>query len=265
MRTGSLSLDLLLDGYQPGMLYEFHGEEGSCKTTLALIGAAACQGNMLPVLLCTEPMDPRRAEMLGVDMSQALYTACPYVEDLARVVHRIRQPAFIVVDSLSLLISREENPSLYTGMERTSWCVRRMLKALQVVCAATGSVAVVTSQIRASPGVGIVTTAWRAVDEMCPYRLKLSRLTSYVPAIHATVLRDPNHFPGQRVSIPVGCTGLNHGTELLWLAMQFGIVQQRGSWYYFQEERLGQGRIEAATSILQYRDVLTQLLLGDPA
>jgi hypothetical protein len=260
-RTGSYTLDILLGGgYKPGHTYTFQGSEGAGKTALVLSSIAELQDVYLPLLISTEPLDLRWAESLGVNLEEMIHTTNPYIEDLEGIILRLQKPSVIVVDSLSMLTSHNEDVSLHTGMEDVSACIQYMFDTLWLHLRLYPSIVLLTCQLRGNDWTEGVTGEPK-VTKNTHYRFHLQRS---VGGVRVEAIQHADYPPGQFGTIPITEHGINSRLELFALALSLGIVQARGSWYYIQNQRLGHGVEEASTSLQDHREQVEYLLLGEP-
>jgi len=264
--SGSLALDLALGcgGHPRGRIIELYGPESAGKTTLALHAVAQAQrlGLGVAYIDAEHALDPSYASRIGCDIAE-LYLCQPdhgeqalgVVEDLAR------SGAFglVVVDSVAALTPKAEIDGAI-GDSHMGLHARLMSQAMRKitgVAAKGGTTLIFINQLRMKIGVLYgspeVTTGGVALKFYASVRLDVRRREAIKSAdgpvgnAHEIKVVKNKMAPPHKsamVDIVYG-QGIDRYSDLIAVALSLGVVQQKGSWFVFGEERLAQGRNNA--------------------
>ena len=261
--TGSLSLDTALGigGLPKGRVVEIFGAESSGKTTLALhvVAEAQMNGGVAAFIDAEHALDPLYARRLGVDIDNLLISQPDTGEqglEIADMLVRSGAVDVIVVDSVAALVPRAELEGdmgdVHVGLQ-----ARLMSQALRKLAgniSKTRTCLIFTNQIRMKIGVmfgnPMTTPGGNALKFAASVRLQMSKMENIKSGMDVTGTRVgakvvKNKFaPPFRVGefeITFG-TGINKFGDLLDMAVKHGVVTQKGSWFTYGEERIGQGR-----------------------
>jgi len=256
--SGSSSLDVLVGGgYRPGHVYVLRGPESVGKTLLCNASLVATQNSeLLPILFAAEMFDRdflRASEECAENITVFRENR---VGNIIDILTRINHPSLIVVDSLSMIRSDWDNGSMLSDTDSITPATRHLLSHLNHTAVRTNSVVLCTAQVR---GRGKTTTANAAVWQGASFHISMYRS---VKGIKLTIEQDPYTRPGQWCYIPVDQGKLRPKLELLWLCVSIGVVSTRGSWYYYGDTRLGQGRDNAADGLHAFREDIINSLRG---
>jgi recombination protein RecA len=269
--TGSLSLDIALGvgGFPKGRMAEIYGPESSGKTTLALHVVAESQknGGTAAFIDAEHALDTAYAQRLGVDVDNLLVSQPDFGEqalEIAEILIRSGGVDVIVIDSVAALVPKAEIDG-NVGDSHMGLQARLMSQAMRKftgVLSRSNTVLIFINQIRMKIGVMFgnpeTTTGGNALKFYSSLRLDIRRIGA---------LKDGQEIIGNRTKVKVVKNkvappfqiaefdivygeGISKAGDLLDLAVEQDIVDKSGSWYSYQDERIGQGR-ENAKRFLQ--------------
>ena len=242
--TGSIGLDAALGvgGYPKGRIIEIFGPESSGKTTLAIHAIAEAQkaGGIAAFVDAEHAFDRFYAEKLGVDVDNLWISQPDSGEQALEIAEQlIRSSAvdIIVVDSVAALTPKQEIEG-DMGDNKVGLQARLMSQALRKLTAAiskTKTTCIFINQLREKIGVMFgspeTTTGGNALKFYASVRLDIRR---------AGQLKDGDEVKG------------NLGTEL-------NIIKKSGSWYSYNDTKLGQGRDAAKQCVTDNPELAEEL------
>lgn len=263
IRTGSLALDLALGigGIPKGRVVEIYGPESSGKTTVALHCVAEAQkaGGTAAFIDVEHALDPVYAQNLGVDIDSLLVSQPDSGEqalEIAEALVRSGAVDIIVIDSVAALVTKAEIEG-EMGDSHVGQLARLMSQAMRKLTAAlsrSNCSAIFINQLRDKIGVlygsSETTTGGRALKFYASVRIdirKIETLKSNGEMIgsrtRAKVVKNKVAPPFREAEFDVMYgKGISHSGELVDMGLKFEILKRSGAWFYYGEERLGQGR-----------------------
>ena len=278
--TGSLALDIALGigGLPRGRVVEIFGPESSGKTTLALhvVAEAQTRGGACAFIDAEHALDPLYAKKLGVNTDELLISQPDTGEqalEIADTLVRSGAVDVLVVDSVAALVPRAELEG-EMGDTHVGLQARLMSQALRKL---TGSIAksrctlIFINQIRMKIGVMYgspeTTTGGNALKFYSSIRLDIRRIGALkdrdeIVGNHTRVKVVKNKlappFKTVEFDIMYG-SGISKMGELLDLGTSGGIIEKSGSWYSYNEQRIGQGRENARQFLLDHSEVSDEI------
>ena len=279
--TGCLSLDVALGvgGIPRGRVIEIFGPESSGKTTLALHIVAEAQkaGGYAAFIDAEHAMDAQYSKMLGVNLEELLVAQPDTGEQALEITETlVRSSALdvIVIDSVAALVPRAELEG-EMGDSHVGLQARLMSQALRKL---TGTVSrsntavVFINQIREKIGVMYgnpeTTPGGRALKFYTSVRLDIRRITSIKDGTDITGNRTRVKVVKNKVAPPFKQTefdimynqGISYEGDILDLAVKGDIVQKMGSWFSYNDMKIGQGRENAKQFLMDNNDVQEEII-----
>jgi len=278
--TGCLSLDIALGvgGFPKGRVAEIYGPESSGKTTLALhvVAEAQKEGGTAAFIDAEHALDTSYAKRLGVDIDNLLVSQPDFGEqalEIAEILIRSGGVDVIVIDSVAALTPKAEIDG-NVGDSHMGLQARLMSQAMRKftgVLNRSNTVLIFINQIRMKIGVMFgnpeTTTGGNALKFYSTLRLDIRRIGA---------LKDGQEIVGNRTKVKVVKNkvappfkivefdivygeGISKEGDLLDLAVEQEIVDKSGSWYSYQDERIGQGRENAKRFLKDHPEMTTEI------
>ncbi|MGI8856531.1 MAG: recombinase RecA [Thermomicrobiales bacterium] len=264
--TGSIALDLALGvgGIPRGRITEIYGPESSGKTTLCyhVIAEAQKMGGIAAFVDTEHALDPSYARKCGVDLDN-LYISQPDTGEQALEITEtlVRSGAIdvIVVDSVAALVPRAEIDG-DMGDAHVGLQARLMSQALRKLTGAINrsrTSVIFTNQLRMKIGVMFgnpeTTSGGRALKFYASVRLEIRRVDSIKSGTDITGSRSRVKVVKNKVAPPfkqaefdiMYAEGISAAGSVLDVGVELGVVRKSGAWFYYGEERVGQGRENA--------------------
>jgi recombination protein RecA len=279
--TGSLSLDLALGigGLPRGRIVEIFGPESSGKTTLVyhVIAEAQRRGGICAFIDAEHAMDPQYARRIGVNIDDLLVSQPDTGEQALEIVELlIRSGALdvVAIDSVAALTPKAEIEG-EMGDSHVGLQARLMSQALRKLAGTlnrTDTICIFTNQLREKIGVMFgnpeTTPGGRALKFYSSVRLDIRRIETLKEGVEAIGNRVRVKVVKNKVAPPfkqaefdiIYGSGISWEGTVLDSALERKIVQKSGSYFSFEDERLGQGRQNATAFLREHPDVGQQIL-----
>jgi recombination protein RecA len=279
--TGSFSLDIALGvgGLPRGRIIEIFGPESSGKTTLVYHAIAEAQkrGGICAFIDAEHAIDPSYARRIGVNIDDLLVSQPDHGEqalEIAELLIRSGAVDIVAVDSVAALTPKAEIEG-EMGDSHVGLQARLMSQALRKLAGTlnrTGTVAVFTNQLREKIGVMFgnpeTTPGGRALKFYSSIRLDIRRIETLKEGVEAIGNRVRVKVVKNKVAPPfkqaefdiIYGEGISWEGSVLDVALERKLVQKSGSYFSYEDERLGQGRQNATAFLREHPDVTEQIL-----
>lgn len=279
--TGSLGLDVALGvgGYPRGRVIEIYGPESSGKTTLTLHAIAEAQkaGGIAAFIDAEHAFDRFYAEKLNVDIENLIISQPDNGEQALEITDNlIRSGAIdiIVIDSVAALTPKSEIEG-EMGDSKMGLHARLMSQALRKL---TGSISktnctvIFINQLREKIGVMFgnpeTTTGGNALKFYASVRLDIRRSTQ-IKDSNSNVMGNKTRvkviknkvappFRTAEFDIMYG-EGISKVGEIIDIGVNYEIIKKSGSWFSYQDTKLGQGRDAVKALLLDNPDLMEEL------
>lgn len=278
--TGSLGLDVALGigGLPKGRIVEIYGPESSGKTTLALHVVAESQknGGTCAFIDAEHALDPVYAKKLGVNIDELLISqpdAGEQALEIADTLVRSGAVSVLVVDSVAALVPRAELEG-DMGDSHMGLQARLMSQALRKLTSSiskSNCLVIFINQIRQKIGIMFgnpeTTSGGNALKFYASVRLDIRRIGA---------IKDKDDIVGNQTRVKVVKNkvappfrtvefdimygeGISKNGEIIDLGVAAGIVEKSGSWFSYDEQRIGQGRENAKKFLLENVEIAIEL------
>lgn len=278
--TGSLSLDAALGigGLPKGRIVEIYGPESSGKTTVALhcVAEAQKQGGIAAFIDVEHALDPIYAAKLGVDIDSLLVSQPDTGEQALEITEQlIRSGAIdiVVIDSVAALVPKAEIEG-DMGDSHVGLHARLMSQALRKLAGALSKancVAIFINQLREKVGVIYgnpeVTTGGRALRFYASVRIDIRKqeaikegTTVIGNRTRARVVKNKVAPPFKEAEFDIMYgEGISRVGEIIDLGVKVGVLKRSGAWFYYGEQRMGQGRDNTKITLMQNPELAKEI------
>ena len=278
--TGSPGLDIALGigGLPRGRIVEIYGPESSGKTTLALHAVAEAQkaGGVAAFVDAEHALDPIYAKKLGVDVENLIVSQPDTGEQALEITDTlVRSNAIdvLVIDSVAALVPRAEIEG-EMGDSHVGLQARLMSQALRKL---TGSISksrclvIFINQVRMKIGVMYgnpeTTTGGNALKFYASVRLDIRRTGQIKDrddivgnTTRVKVVKNKLAPPFKQVEFDIMYgEGVSKVGEVLDLGVKAGLVEKSGAWFSYDSIRIGQGRENAKSYLLENPEMAARI------
>lgn len=278
--TGSLGLDLALGigGLPKGRIIEIFGPESSGKTTLTLHAVAEAQkrGGSCAFIDAEHALDPAYAKKLGVNIDDLIISQPDTGEqalEIADTLVRSGAIDLLVIDSVAALVPKAEIEG-EMGDSHMGLQARLMSQALRKLTASiskTNCIIIFINQIRMKIGVMFgspeTTTGGNALKFYASVRLDIRRIGSIKDKeevvgsqTRVKVVKNKVSPPFKTVDFDIMYgSGISKEGEMIDLGVKFDLIEKSGSWFSYNNTRIGQGRENAKEYLKEHREVFAEI------
>lgn len=261
--SGSLLIDqaLGIGGYPRGRIIEIYGPESSGKTTLALHAIAEVQknGGKAAFIDAENAIDPMYAKKLGVDIDDLILSQPDSGDQALQITELLIKSGaidLIVVDSVAALVPQAELDGTI-GDSSIGLQARLMSQAMRKLAGAMNRskcTVIFINQLREKIGIMFgnpeTTPGGRALKFYSSIRLEVRK---------GEPIKQGSELIGNKVNIKIvknkvappfkTCTvemrygeGISHISEVIDLAVEYGLIEKSGAWFSYNGEKIGQGK-----------------------
>lgn len=278
--SGSLTLDLALGigGYPRGRIVEIFGPESCGKTTLAIHAVAEAQkmGLKAAYIDAENAFDRDYAENLGVDVDTLLFAQPDCGEDCLEIATKLISSGKIgicVIDSVAALIPKAELEGAI-GDARVGLQARMMSQALRKmvgIIKKSNCCCIFINQLREKIGVLFgnpeTTTGGNALKFYASIRLDVRKSTQIKDGDEATanltkvkVIKNKCAPPFRKAEFEIEYgKGINKFNEIIDQAINFDIIHKQGSWFYYENTQIAQGKNNVISILKDNPELLEEI------
>ena len=278
--TGALALDVALGvgGIPRGRIIEVYGPESSGKTTLAQHIVAECQkkGGIAAFVDAEHALDPEYARNLGVNVDELLISQPDTGEqalDITEELVRSGAVDIIVVDSVAALVPKAEIEGSMEDQQMglQARLMSKALRKLTGIIGKTNTTVIFINQLRQKIGVMYgnpeTTTGGNALKYYASVRLEIKRVEGLKGDgedignhVRVRILKNKVAPPFRTAEFDIIFgKGICKIGNILDVAVDLDIVKKAGSWFSFNDDKLGQGRDKAKEFLANNPEILNQV------
>jgi recombination protein RecA len=281
--TGALSLDIALGigGVPRGRITEIYGPESSGKSTLCqhIIAEAQKAGGLAAYIDVEHALDPTYARALGVRVEDLLVSQPDTGEqalEICEALVRSNAVDVVIVDSVAALVPRAEIEG-EMGDSLPGLQARLMSQALRKLTGAiskTRTAVIFVNQLREKVGVVFgnpeVTPGGRALKFYSSVRIDIRRIESLKQGqvvvgnrVRARIVKNKVAAPFRQAEFDMLFTGHTMGIsregDIIDLGVETNVLKKLGAFYSYGETRIGQGRENSRTFLLENPDLAAEI------
>ena len=278
--TGSLGLDLALGigGLPKGRIIEIYGPESGGKTTVSLQAVAEVQkkGGIAAFIDVEHALDPVYAKQLGVDIDQLIVSQPDTGEQALEIIEAlVRSGAIdiVVLDSVAAMATKAEIEGemgdSFVGVQAR--LMSGAMRKLTSVISKSDAVAIFINQVREKIGVIYgnpeTTPGGRALKFYASVRIEVRRGEAIKEGGEIIGSRTKCKIVKNKVAPPFkSCEfdmiygkGISKMGEIVDMGVELGIIKKSGSWFSYNDMRIGQGRESVMKWLPENPDVLDEI------
>ena len=278
--TGSLMLDLALGigGLPKGRIIEVYGTESSGKTTLCLHAVAEVQkaGGTAAFIDVEHALDPVYAKRIGVDVDNMLVSQPDTGEQALEIIETlVRSGAvdIVILDSVAAMSTKAEIDG-EMGDTHVGLQARLMSQAMRKLTAAIGKtncICIFINQIREKIGVMYgnpeTTPGGRALRFYASVRIEVRKGEPLKDGAEIIGSRTKCKVVKNKVAPPFKVAefdmlfgeGISKLGEIIDCAVEFGIIKKSGSWFSYDDMKIGQGKDKVKEYLKENKEICDEI------
>lgn len=278
--SGSLALDMALGigGFPVGRIVEIYGPESSGKTTLTLHAIAEAQkkGGTCVFIDAEHALDVNYAQKIGVNVNDLYITQPSHGEQALEIADRIissHSVDLVVVDSVAALVPKSEIEG-NMGDAQMAMQARLMSQALRKITGSlshTKTTLIFINQLRMKIGVFFgnpeTTTGGNALKFYASMRLDIRKIETLKKGdemigskVRVKVVKNKMAPPFKSAEFEIYYgEGISKFSEILSLAVKNDIVKKSGSWFSYNDERIGQGQDNVRRYLQENKEIFIEI------
>lgn len=284
IKTGSITLDIALGigGVPRGRIVEIYGPESSGKSTLCTHVVANCQkaGGTAAYIDAEHAFDPGYAAKIGVNLKDLIVSQPDCGEDalnIAEMLARSGAVDVIIIDSVAALVPKSELDGeigdTHVGLQARM--MSQALRKLTSTLSKSNTCAIFVNQIREKIGVMFgnpeTTTGGKALKFYASIRMDIRRIGSIKDGengdvgnrVRVKVVKNKMAPPFKIAEFDILFNeGISYAGSMIDMGVFYGIIDKKGTWYSYQDKRLGQGK-EAVRLLLKKEPALLSAIESD--
>ena len=279
--SGSLGLDIALGigGYPRGRIVEIYGPESSGKTTLALHAVAEAQkkGGTCAYIDAENALDPSYAKKLGVDVANLIISQPDSGEQALEIADTLIKSGavdVVVIDSVAALVPKAELEGNIgdSFVGTTARLMSQSLKKLAGSVSRSNTLLIFINQIRMKIGVMFgnpeTTSGGNALKFYASVRLDIRRTGAIKDKenvigneTRVKVVKNKVAPPFRTVDFKIMYgEGISRISEILDMGVKYNLIEKAGSFYSYNNERIGQGEANARQWLKDHPEAQAELL-----
>jgi len=294
VKTPALDLNRILSGslnlgIQSRNLVGIVGPEHSMKSSFMILCMveAQKQGKDVVIIDTEGGITKEFCERWGLDTNKVFYTYTPFVDEVKSILGQIRESGekdmVIGLDSAGGLERKKQFTDAAKGELKSDQGllqkdIRGMLKLFLNICVAQNSIGIVCGHLYGKPSQGVPMPdqigGGKAMKLFPSILIQLYKQTLYEfpnkkgkergnvigSEITATTIKNRYYPPFQTATVKLNyIEGIQTHAGILDLGIKAGIIEKKGSWYSYGDNRLGQGEVNAEMAIMEFDSILTDL------
>ncbi len=279
--SGSILLDeaLGIGGYPQGRIIEIYGPESSGKTTLALHAVAEAQkkGGIAAFIDAEHALDPTYASALGVQINDLWISQPDNGEQALEICEKLVRSGsvdILVVDSVAALTPQAEIDGEMgdSHMGLQARLMSQALRKLTGILSKSNTTIIFINQIRMKIGVMFgnpeTTTGGNALKFYSSVRLEVRKIETLSKGadniignrIRVKIVKNKVAPPFKKVELNLMFgKGLSYVASILDASIKYDLIDKSGSWYSYNDEKIGQGKDNAMAFLNDNPDIIETL------
>ncbi len=278
--SGSISLNqaLGIGGYPVGKIIEIYGNESSGKTTLTLhaIKEAQAMGKRCMFIDIENSLDIKYIENIGIDPSKLLVAhpqSGEQVFEIMELMIKNNKVDLIVVDSVAAMVPLAEADAKVEDQQMGlhARLMSKGLRKLQALLINHECTVFFINQIREKIGVFFgnpeTTTGGKALKFFSTMRLETRKADLIKESNDKIGIQTKVTVTKNKLAAPLKVAyvdiyfenGFNYDNEIIDFAIQYNVIAKSGSWYSYNDTKLGQGKEQLKKYLIENQELFQEI------